>query len=50
MHDILLCVCAGVKQNLERLDDIVMPPWAKGDPHEFIRLHREVSISQYCRQ
>ena len=25
------------------LNDIILPPWAKGDPHEFIRMHREVS-------
>jgi len=23
------------------LDDVVLPEWAKGDPHEFIRAHRE---------
>lgn len=25
------------------LGDVELPPWAKGDPHEFIRIHREVS-------
>lgn len=25
------------------LGNIVLPPWSKGDPHEFIRVHREVS-------
>ena len=32
----------GTKQSGERLDDIVLPPWAKGDALEFIRIHREV--------
>jgi len=30
----------GVKQNGVRLDDVVLPKWAHGDVHEFIRLHR----------
>lgn len=25
------------------LGDVELPPWAKGDPQEFIRVHREVS-------
>lgn len=25
------------------LGDVQLPPWAKGDPQEFIRIHREVS-------
>ena len=33
----------GTKQNGEELGDIILPPWAKGDAIEFIRLHREVS-------
>ena len=33
---------SGVKQSGVPLNDIVLPPWAKGDPHEFIRKHREV--------
>lgn len=32
----------GVKQNGIALDDVVLPAWAKGDPREFIRVHREV--------
>ena len=35
---------AGVKQNGSVLNDVILPPWAKGDPNEFIRLHREVII------
>ncbi|CAJ0587641.1 unnamed protein product, partial [Mesorhabditis spiculigera] len=30
----------GVKQNGVALDDVVLPPWANGDPREFVRLHR----------
>ena len=30
----------GIKQSGVQLDDIILPPWAKGDPQEFIRLHR----------
>ncbi|CAJ0936217.1 unnamed protein product, partial [Mesorhabditis belari] len=30
----------GVKQSGVALDDVVLPPWANGDPREFVRLHR----------
>ena len=33
---------SGIKQSGEKLDDVVLPPWAKGDAHEFIRINREV--------
>ena len=36
---------AGMKQSGVALNDIVLPPWAKGDAHEFIRMHREVSMN-----
>uniref|UniRef100_UPI003AAAFB81 WD repeat- and FYVE domain-containing protein 4 n=1 Tax=Centroberyx gerrardi TaxID=166262 RepID=UPI003AAAFB81 len=29
------------------LGDVVLPPWAKGDPQEFIRIHREALESDY---
>ena len=32
----------GRKQNGECLGDVLLPPWAKNDPREFIRLHRKV--------
>ena len=32
----------GTKQSGETLENIILPPWSKGDPHEFIRVHREV--------
>jgi len=35
----------GCMQDGTSLDDVVLPPWAKGDPQEFIRVHREVSFS-----
>ena len=37
----------GLKQNGERLHDVILPPWAKGDPREFIRVHREALESDY---
>uniref|UniRef100_A0A914V9C1 WD repeat and FYVE domain-containing protein 3 n=1 Tax=Plectus sambesii TaxID=2011161 RepID=A0A914V9C1_9BILA len=37
----------GVKQNGIALDDVILPPWAKGDPREFIRVHREALESDY---
>nr|XP_054773448.1 WD repeat and FYVE domain-containing protein 3-like [Lytechinus pictus] len=37
----------GVKQSGVELGDIVLPPWAKGDPKEFIRLHREALECDY---
>ncbi|MFH4977645.1 hypothetical protein AB6A40_004354 [Gnathostoma spinigerum] len=33
----------GVKQNGVVLDDVVLPPWAKGDAREFVRIHRETT-------
>lgn len=30
----------GCKQNGVQLGDVVLPPWAKDDPQEFIRVHR----------
>ena len=35
-------IVIGTKQSGEALGDVVLPPWAKGSPNEFIRLHREV--------
>ena len=37
----------GRKQNGVPLNDVILPPWAKGDPHEFIRIHREALESEY---
>ena len=35
----------GVKQSGVELGDVVLPPWARGDPREFIRINREVRTS-----
>lgn len=32
----------GCKQNGIQLGDVILPVWAKGDPREFIRAHRQV--------
>ncbi|XP_071829084.1 WD repeat and FYVE domain-containing protein 3-like isoform X3 [Apostichopus japonicus] len=37
----------GVKQSGVTLGDCVLPPWAKGDPKEFIRMHREALECDY---
>ena len=37
----------GTKQSGEALDNIQLPAWAKGDPREFIRVHREALESDY---
>ncbi|XP_065091196.1 WD repeat and FYVE domain-containing protein 3-like [Ochlerotatus camptorhynchus] len=37
----------GVKQNGDILNHIVLPPWAKNDPREFIRIHRDALESDY---
>ncbi|KAL3198483.1 hypothetical protein MRX96_014303 [Rhipicephalus microplus] len=37
----------GCKQNGVQLDNIVLPPWAKGDPREFIRVHRMALESDF---
>ncbi|XP_035387227.1 WD repeat- and FYVE domain-containing protein 4 isoform X2 [Electrophorus electricus] len=37
----------GCMQDGTSLGDVVLPPWAKGDPQEFIRMHREALESDY---
>ena len=37
----------GTKQSGEPLNDILLPPWAKNDPREFIRVHREALESDF---
>ena len=39
------CFDLGTKQNSEKLDNVILPPWSKGCPMEFIRVHREVQYS-----
>ncbi|KAH7637627.1 ph domain associated with beige/beach domain containing protein [Dermatophagoides farinae] len=37
----------GCKQNGTRLNDVILPNWAKDDPREFIRVHRAALESDY---
>ena len=37
----------GLKQSGEMLDHVLLPPWAKNDPREFVRVHREALESDY---
>ncbi|KAI8741991.1 WD repeat and FYVE domain-containing protein 3 isoform X1 [Biomphalaria glabrata] len=37
----------GAKQNGVSLNDVLLPPWAKGDPREFIRVHRQALECDY---
>ncbi|CAF4901450.1 unnamed protein product, partial [Rotaria sp. Silwood1] len=37
----------GKKQNGLALNDVVLPPWSKNDPREFIRIHRMALESDY---
>jgi hypothetical protein len=32
------------------VDDVVLPPWARGDPFEFVRLNREALESDYVSE
>lgn len=36
-------VSLGQMEDGTALGDVELPPWAKGDPQEFIRVQREVS-------
>ncbi|UYV62149.1 WDFY3 [Cordylochernes scorpioides] len=37
----------GCKQNGIQLDHVLLPPWAKNDPREFIRVHRQALECDY---
>ncbi|XP_023679913.1 WD repeat- and FYVE domain-containing protein 4 isoform X2 [Paramormyrops kingsleyae] len=37
----------GCTQDGTTVGDVVLPPWAKGDPQEFIRMHREALECDY---
>ena len=39
----------GVKQNGEKVSDVILPPWAK-TPEEFIRINREALESDYVSE
>lgn len=40
----------GSKQSGVSLGDIVLPPWAKQDPREFIRMHRNALECDFVSQ
>ncbi|XP_018321850.1 WD repeat and FYVE domain-containing protein 3 [Agrilus planipennis] len=40
----------GVKQSGVALGDVILPPWAKQDPREFIRVHRMALECDYVSQ
>ncbi|BBN02508.1 WD repeat and FYVE domain-containing protein 3 [Marchantia polymorpha subsp. ruderalis] len=40
----------GVKQSGEKVDDVILPPWAKGSTREFVCRHREALESQYVSE
>ncbi|KAL6046069.1 WD repeat and FYVE domain-containing protein 3 [Balamuthia mandrillaris] len=40
----------GVKQNGWRVDDVMLPPWAKGSPRLFIQKHREALECRYVSE
>lgn len=40
----------GAKQNSDVLGDIILPPWAKQDAREFIRVHRQALECDYVSQ
>ncbi|KAM4702914.1 WD repeat- and FYVE domain-containing protein 4 [Rhinophrynus dorsalis] len=37
----------GCMQDGTVVGDVILPPWARGDPHTFVRLHREALESEY---
>ena len=43
-HDLLN---TGTKQSGISLNNVQLPPWAKGDPREFVRRHREALECDY---
>ena len=40
----------GTKQTGERIDNVVLPPWAKGDPYEFVRVMRQALESEHVSE
>ena len=39
----------GVKQSGERVDNVLLPAWAHGDPRLFIKIHRQALESDHVR-
>ncbi|KAJ3413074.1 hypothetical protein HDV05_008528, partial [Chytridiales sp. JEL 0842] len=40
----------GTKQTGEIIDNVILPPWAKGDPRYFVQQHREALESDYVSE
>lgn len=40
----------GVTQRDAVVKDVILPPWARGDPKEFIRIHREALESRFVSE
>ncbi|KAI3967015.1 hypothetical protein MKW92_046142, partial [Papaver armeniacum] len=40
----------GEKQSGEKVDNVILPPWAKGSAREFIRKHREALESEHVSE
>ena len=40
----------GATQKGDVVNDVQLPPWAKGDPKEFVRLHREALESKFVSE
>ena len=47
---VVLILLGSCPLRIQALDHVHLPPWAKGDPHEFIRMHREALESDYVSQ
>lgn len=43
MYVLCIHISTGCMEDGTALGDVELPSWAKGDPQEFIRIHREVS-------
>ena len=40
----------GTKQNLEKIGSVILPPWAHGSSHEFVRKHMQALESPYVSE
>ncbi|CAI5488721.1 unnamed protein product [Closterium sp. Naga37s-1] len=44
------CFDLGLRQDGQALDGVILPPWAKGSPEEFVRLQREALESEHVSE
>ncbi|CAI5483770.1 unnamed protein product [Closterium sp. Yama58-4] len=44
------CFDLGHRQDGQALDGVILPPWAKGSPEEFVRLQREALESEHVSE